>query len=56
VLDLNREGALHRVLVEGAGSGLIRSAQDCSEGGLAVTIAECCSRQRGWVREPMSPR
>jgi phosphoribosylformylglycinamidine synthase subunit PurL len=42
VLDLNREGALHRVLVEGAGSGLIRSAQDCSEGGLAVTIAECC--------------
>ena len=23
-------------------SGLIRSAHDCSEGGLAVTLAECC--------------
>jgi phosphoribosylformylglycinamidine synthase len=41
-LDLKREAALHRVLIEGAGSGLIRSAQDCSEGGLAITLAECC--------------
>src|SRR6266850_4150149 len=39
-LDLKREAALHRVLIEGAGSGLIRSAQDCSEGGLAVALAE----------------
>ena len=42
VLDLHREAALHEVLLEGAASGLIRSAQDCSEGGLAITIAECC--------------
>ena len=42
VLDLKREAALHRVLIEGASSGLIRSAQDCSEGGLAITLAECC--------------
>jgi phosphoribosylformylglycinamidine synthase len=41
-LDLSREAALHRVLVEGASTGVIRSAQDCSEGGLAVTLAECC--------------
>src|SRR6266513_3155861 len=41
-LDLKREAALHRVLIEGAGNGLIRSAQDCSEGGLAITLAECC--------------
>ena len=41
-LDLKREATLHRVLVEGASSGLIRSAQDCSEGGLAVALAECC--------------
>jgi phosphoribosylformylglycinamidine synthase subunit PurL len=41
-LDLAREGALHRLLVEGIGAGLIRSAHDCSEGGLAVTLAECC--------------
>jgi len=41
-LDLTREAALQRVLVDGAASGVIRSAQDCSEGGLAVTLAECC--------------
>jgi phosphoribosylformylglycinamidine synthase len=41
-LDLAREAALHRVLIEGASTGVIRSAQDCSEGGFAVTLAECC--------------
>ena len=41
-LDLEREAALHRVLIEGAATGVIRSAQDASEGGLAVTVAECC--------------
>ena len=41
-LDLARESALQRVLVEGAAAGVIRSAHDCAEGGLAVTIAECC--------------
>jgi phosphoribosylformylglycinamidine synthase subunit PurL len=40
VLDLDREAALHRVLVSGGGSGLIRSAHDCAEGGIAVTVAE----------------
>ena len=41
-LDLSREAALHRVLVEGAAAGVIRSAHDCAEGGLAITLAECC--------------
>ena len=41
-LDLLREAALQRVLVEGASSGVIRSAHDCAEGGMAVTLAECC--------------
>ena len=41
-LDLAREAALQRVLVEGAAAGIIRSAHDCAEGGLAVTLAECC--------------
>src|SRR5678815_1536387 len=41
-LDLSREAALQWVLVEGASSGLIRSAHDCAEGGLAITLAECC--------------
>jgi phosphoribosylformylglycinamidine synthase len=39
-LDLQREAALQRLLVAGAASGLIRSAHDCAEGGLAVTLAE----------------
>jgi phosphoribosylformylglycinamidine synthase subunit PurL len=41
-LDLEREAALQRLLVEGAASGLIRSAHDCAEGGLAITTAESC--------------
>jgi phosphoribosylformylglycinamidine synthase subunit PurL len=41
-LDLRREAALQRVLVEGASAGMIRSAHDCAEGGFAITLAECC--------------
>ncbi len=41
-LDLAREAALQRVLVKGVATGLIRSAHDCAEGGLAVTLAESC--------------
>jgi phosphoribosylformylglycinamidine synthase len=41
-LDLEREAALQRLLVKGVADGLIRSAHDCAEGGLAVTLAECC--------------
>jgi phosphoribosylformylglycinamidine synthase len=41
-LDLKREAALQRLLVDGIARGLIRSAHDCAEGGLAVTLAECC--------------
>jgi phosphoribosylformylglycinamidine synthase len=39
-LDLPRERALIDVLVRAAAAGLIRSAHDCSDGGLAVTLAE----------------
>jgi phosphoribosylformylglycinamidine synthase len=42
VLDLAREAALQTLLVRGIADGLIRSAHDCAEGGLAVTVAECC--------------
>ncbi|MGH9254499.1 MAG: phosphoribosylformylglycinamidine synthase subunit PurL [Vicinamibacterales bacterium] len=41
-LDLAREAALQRLVVDGVARGLIRSAHDCAEGGLAVTVAECC--------------
>ncbi|MGH2637122.1 MAG: AIR synthase related protein, partial [Actinomycetota bacterium] len=39
-LDLERERALHRLLIEAAGSDLLRSAHDCDDGGLAVALAE----------------
>jgi phosphoribosylformylglycinamidine synthase subunit PurL len=39
-LDLQREAAVQRVLVTAASRRLIRSAHDCAEGGLAVTVAE----------------
>ncbi|HUK32855.1 MAG TPA: phosphoribosylformylglycinamidine synthase subunit PurL [Vicinamibacterales bacterium] len=40
-LDLNAEHALQRLLAELAQARLVRSAHDCSDGGLAVTLAEC---------------
>jgi len=39
-LDLDRERALHRLLVDLARSDLLASAHDCSDGGLAVALAE----------------
>jgi phosphoribosylformylglycinamidine synthase len=41
-LDLDAEKRLQRLLVEAAAESLLLSAHDCSEGGLAVTLAECC--------------
>jgi phosphoribosylformylglycinamidine synthase len=41
-VDLALEVELQRVLREGIAAGLIRSAHDCAEGGLAVALAECC--------------
>jgi phosphoribosylformylglycinamidine synthase len=40
VLDLARERALQQLLVRAAGAGLVESAHDCSEGGVAVALAE----------------
>jgi len=43
-LDLEAEKRLHALLAEGAARGILRSAHDASEGGLAVTLAECAFR------------
>src|SRR5688500_6083121 len=40
-LDLQAERTLQRGLLEAIRSGLVRSAHDCAEGGLAVALAEC---------------
>ena len=45
-IDLTREAALVEGLVEGAEQGLIRSAHDIAEGGLAVAMAEACFNPR----------
>jgi phosphoribosylformylglycinamidine synthase len=41
-LDLRRELAVQQTCLEAAETGLLTSAHDCSDGGLAVTLAECC--------------
>jgi len=39
-LELEREAALQKALVEMISASLVESAHDCSEGGIAVTLAE----------------
>jgi phosphoribosylformylglycinamidine synthase subunit PurL len=41
-LELEREAALQKCIVELIAAGQIESAHDCSEGGLTVTLAESC--------------
>jgi phosphoribosylformylglycinamidine synthase len=41
-LDLERERAVQEACLRAAETGLLRSAHDCSDGGLAVALAESC--------------
>jgi phosphoribosylformylglycinamidine (FGAM) synthase-like enzyme len=41
-LDLEAEKRLHALLAEGAARGVLVSAHDLSDGGLAAAAAECC--------------
>jgi len=41
-LDLEFERNLQEALLGAIRDGLVRSAHDCSEGGLAVALSECC--------------
>src|SRR5439155_7196079 len=49
-VDLDAEARLQTALVRAAEAGLLRSAHDCSDGGLAVAVAECC------IGEPYATR
>ena len=40
--DVEREKAVIEVLLEAIRCGAVSSAHDCSDGGLAVALAECC--------------
>jgi phosphoribosylformylglycinamidine synthase II len=46
-LDLELEMAVQNATRDLIRAGLVRSAHDCSEGGLAVTLAECCFTPEG---------
>ncbi|MDQ6886793.1 MAG: phosphoribosylformylglycinamidine synthase subunit PurL [Gemmatimonadota bacterium] len=48
--DPMRERALIEAALEGIRAGLVSSAHDCSEGGLAVALAECCVGDRDSMR------
>src|SRR5713101_6775878 len=41
-LDLAREAAVNRLILAAADAGLLRSAHDCSDGGMLVALTECC--------------
>jgi phosphoribosylformylglycinamidine synthase subunit PurL len=40
-LDLGKERSLITLLVQAVSAGVLQSAHDCSDGGVAVTLAEC---------------
>jgi phosphoribosylformylglycinamidine synthase len=46
-LDLERELAVQRACLEAAENGLLASAHDCADGGLAVALAELCFSSLG---------
>jgi phosphoribosylformylglycinamidine synthase subunit PurL len=46
-LDVQRELAVQNAVRDLIRAGLVRSAHDCSEGGLAVAIAESCFNPKG---------
>ena len=41
-IDTERNLAMYRALTAAMGEGLVASAHDCSDGGLAAAVAECC--------------
>jgi len=47
VIDLARERAVQRACLEAIRLGIVHSAHDCSEGGLAVALAESCMGEDG---------
>jgi phosphoribosylformylglycinamidine synthase subunit PurL len=55
-LDLARERAVQKLILAAANAGLMRSAHDCSDGGMLVALAECCLLSGIGVRcPPMKP-
>jgi phosphoribosylformylglycinamidine synthase len=47
MMDLEKEKKLQEAVLDAIEQGLLASAHDCSEGGLAVALAECCITGNG---------
>jgi phosphoribosylformylglycinamidine synthase len=56
LLNLEKEAALQRAIIEMIDQGLIESAKDCSEGGLAVTLSECSFARGIGAKVDLSPQ
>ncbi|HIB53899.1 MAG TPA: hypothetical protein EYN18_01070 [Nitrospirales bacterium] len=55
LLSLETERAMHTCLLQAIEAGFVCSAHDCSEGGLAIAIAESClSRPQGPIGASMT--
>jgi phosphoribosylformylglycinamidine synthase len=56
VLDLELEGSVQNAVREAVRAGLLSSAHDCSEGGVAVALAESCilgkASENGYASNP----
>ncbi|MBI4753060.1 phosphoribosylformylglycinamidine synthase II, partial [Candidatus Desantisbacteria bacterium] len=55
VIDLNVEVRVQQVVLKAFEAGIIKSAHDCAEGGLAVTLAECCIQGKTGARIECKP-
>ena len=55
-LDFDRELAVQKACLEAAEAGLLLSAHDCSDGGLAVALAESCFSSLGREATGAAPR
>jgi phosphoribosylformylglycinamidine synthase len=53
-LDIDREAQLHRFVRRISASGLIRSAQDVSSGGIAVALAKLCISKNMGINADLS--
>ena len=52
-INLETEKALHACMLRLIAEGVAHSAHDCSDGGLAVTLAECCFSPQTASGEPL---
>ncbi|MEG3940538.1 phosphoribosylformylglycinamidine synthase subunit PurL [Microcoleus sp. S36b_A3] len=55
VIDFELERRVQKACRDGIGSGWVRSAHDCAEGGIAIALAECCISGKLGAKIHLSP-